>query len=174
MTALEAMLDRVVTPDRPGDPAIVAANGRRVATRGQLADRVRAYAGAWEHAGFAPGDAVAFAVRQDGDGIAWLLAALRAGIVVIVLDPGLAPASLAARCRVAGVVAVVMDGGVATVAGSAVLRALAARRGIRLPDPASSRPRCGRRRGRSVVSRASTGSRAGTRAGRSTGTRRPS
>ncbi len=140
MTALEEMLDRVVAPDRPGDPAIVAANGRRIATRGQLADRVQAYAGAWERAGFAPGDAVAFAVRQDGDGIAWLLAALRAGIVVVVLDPGLAPASLAARCRVAGVVGVVMDGGVATIAGSAVLRALAARRGIRLPDPAVLAP----------------------------------
>ena len=100
MTALEEMLDRVVAPDRPADPAIVAANGRRIATRGQLAERVQAYAGAWERAGFAPGDAVAFAVRQDGDGIAWLLAALRAGIVVVVLDPGLAPASLAASSRI--------------------------------------------------------------------------
>ena len=70
MSGLEDLLDRVVEPDRPGDPAIIAANGRRVATRGQLAERVRAYAGAWARAGFAAGDAVAFAVRQDADGSA--------------------------------------------------------------------------------------------------------
>ena len=138
--SLEAMLDRVADPDRPGDPAILGSNGRRLLTRGELADRVRSYAGAWARAGFAPGDAVAFAVRQDADGIAWLLAALRAGIVVVVLDPGLTPASLAARARTAGVRAVVMDGGVATIAASRPLRALAARAGVRLPAPASLAP----------------------------------
>ena len=112
---LDALIDRVATPD---DAVRARDHGRRaarvVATRGALGDRVRAYAGAFARAGIAAGDPVAFGVRQDADGIAWLLGALRAGIVVVVLDPGVAPALLAAQCRAAGVRAVVMDGGVAT------------------------------------------------------------
>ncbi|HET7829613.1 MAG TPA: AMP-binding protein, partial [Candidatus Limnocylindrales bacterium] len=113
MTTLEAMLDAVVEPARPHDPALLDARAAVLATRGVLGARVRARAAAYARAGIEPGTAVAFGVRQDADGIAWLLGAIRAGLAVVVLDPGIAPALLEARCRAAGVEAVVTDGGVA-------------------------------------------------------------
>jgi acyl-CoA synthetase (AMP-forming)/AMP-acid ligase II len=134
MTPLEAMLDAVVEPARPHDPALLDARAAVLATRGVLGARVRARAAAFARAGIEPGTAVAFGVRQDADGIAWLLGAIRAGLAVVVLDPGIAPALLEARCRAAGVEAVVTDGGVATVAGSRSLRWVARRRGVHVPD----------------------------------------
>ncbi len=141
LMALDALLDRVAAParcrrTRDRRRAVGASSPRA----GRSAHGSGRYAGAFAHAGLAAGDPVAFGVRQDADGIAWLLGALRAGIVVVVLDPGVAPALLAARCRAAGVRAVVMDGGVATLAGSRVLRSVAARRGVRLPDPSTLAP----------------------------------
>lgn len=140
MTALAEFLDRIATPDRPDDPALVRPDGRVAYTRGALAERIRACAGAFESAGIDAGTPVAFGIRQDADGIAWLLGAMRAGVTVVVLDPGLAPGTLADRCRVAGVRATVTDGIVATVAHNGVLRSLAARRGLALPDPGSLAP----------------------------------
>jgi acyl-CoA synthetase (AMP-forming)/AMP-acid ligase II len=137
---LEDLLDRVAAPAHPAAPAILDGRGRVVLDRAAFAARVRAYAGAFPRAGLDKGDPVAFGVRQDADGIAWLLAALRAGIVVVVLDPGVAPDLLRAQCRAAGVRAVVTDGGVATLAGSRLLRSLAARRGVRLADLATLAP----------------------------------
>jgi acyl-CoA synthetase (AMP-forming)/AMP-acid ligase II len=134
VNALAELLDRLVEPERPGDPAIVQPNGRVAWTRGALAERVRACAGAFVRAGLEPGTPVAFGVRQDADGIPWLLGALRAGVVVVVLDPGLTPGSLVDRCRVAGVRATVTDGLVGTIASNAVLRGIAERRGICIPD----------------------------------------
>ena len=166
---LDALIDRVATPDEPSAPAIMDARGRVVATRGALGDRVRAYAGAFARAGIAAGDPVAFGVRQDADGIAWLLGALRAGIVVVVLDPGVRPSLLAAQCRAAGVRAVVMDGGVATLAGSSVMRWAAARRRRTAPGPDDARAvDLGDVTSARRESSASTASRAATRAGRST------
>lgn len=135
MNAFADLLDRIVAPDRPHEAALVRADGRLAFTRGALADRVRACAGAFARAGIDAGTPVAFGIRQDADGIAWLLGAMRAGVTVVVLDPGLAPGALADRCRVAGVRATVTDGMVATVAHSGVLRSIAARRGLVLPDP---------------------------------------
>ncbi len=140
MNALADLLDRIVAPDMPDEPALVRANGRVAFTRGALGGRVRACAGAFARAGIEAGTPVAFGIRQDPDGIAWLLGAMRAGVEVVVLDPGLAPGALADRCRVAGVRATVTDGVVATVAHSGVLRSLAARRGLALPDPGELAP----------------------------------
>jgi acyl-CoA synthetase (AMP-forming)/AMP-acid ligase II len=137
VNALADLLDRIVTPDLPDEPALVRADGRVAFTRGALAERVRACAGAFARAGIDSGTPVAFGIRQDADGIAWLLGAMRAGVTVVVLDPGLAPGALADRCRVAGVRATVTDGVVATVAHNGILRSLAARRGLSLPDPGS-------------------------------------
>ena len=132
---LDEMLGRLVRPDRPDAPALLHPAGRVAFTRGALAERVRACAAAFERAGIARGEAVAFGIRQDAAGIAWLLGAFRAGVVVVVLDPGLALGILADRCRAAGVVATVMDGGVATIAHHGLLRRIAAWRGLVLPDP---------------------------------------
>jgi acyl-CoA synthetase (AMP-forming)/AMP-acid ligase II len=138
--AFADLLDRIVAPEHPHEPALVRANGRIAFTRDALAERVRACAGAFARAGIEAGTPVAFGIRQDADGIAWLLGAMRAGVTVVVLDPGLAPGALADRCRVAGVRATVTDGAVATVAHNGVLRSLAARRGLALPDPGSIAP----------------------------------
>lgn len=140
MNALADLLDQIVAPARPHDPGLVRHDGRVAFTRGALAERVRACAGAYARAGIEAGVPVAFGIRQDADGIAWLLGALRAGVSVVVLDPGLAPSALADRCRVAGVEATVTDGLVATVAHNQLLRSVAARRGLGLPDPAALGP----------------------------------
>ena len=84
MTTLEAMLDAVVEPARPHDPALLDARAAVLATRGVLGARVRARAAAFARAGIEPGTAVAFGVRQDADGIAWLLGAIRAGLAVVI------------------------------------------------------------------------------------------
>lgn len=140
MNDLADLLDRLVAPDHPHDPALVRPDGGIAFSREELAARVRACAGAFARAGLEAGAPVAFGIRQDADGIAWLLGALRAGIVVVVLDPGLTPASLADRCRVAGVRAMVSDGVLATIAHHRLLRSVAAHRGVALPDPATLAP----------------------------------
>ena len=137
MTAFADLLDRICAPDEPHDAALVRHDGRVAYTRAALAERVRACAGAFARAGIDAGTPVAFGIRQDADGIAWLLGAMRAGLTVVVLDPGLAPGALADRCRVAGVRATVTDGVVATIAHNGLLRSVAAHRGVVLPDPAS-------------------------------------
>ena len=78
MTGLGGLLASLDAPERPDAPAFVGEDGRVLASRGELAARVRAAAGAYARAGFAPGARVAFGVRQDVAGIAWLLGALRA------------------------------------------------------------------------------------------------
>jgi acyl-CoA synthetase (AMP-forming)/AMP-acid ligase II len=140
VNAFADLLDRIVAPSQPHEPALVRHDGRIAFTRGVLGERVRTCAGAFARAGIDAGTPVAFGIRQDPDGIAWLLGAMRAGVTVVVLDPGLAPGALADRCRVAGVRATVTDGVVATVAHNGLLRSLAVRRGLALPDPDSLAP----------------------------------
>lgn len=132
--SLEELIDRVALPDRPAAPAFLAGPGRGGAIdRGAFGERVRSAAGAFTRTGLPAGSAIGFGVRQDASGIAWLLGALRAGLTVVVLDPGLAPEHLVAQCRAAGVKAAVLDGGVAAIARHPILRAIAARRGLRVP-----------------------------------------
>lgn len=132
---LVELLDHIAAPDRPADPAFLHRQGGTAVTREAFARRVRSSAGAFTRIGLEPGATIAFGVRQDVAGIAWLLGALRAGLTVVIVNPGLAPDHLVAQCRLAAVDAVVLDGGVAAVARHPVLRAIAARRGLRLPAP---------------------------------------
>jgi acyl-CoA synthetase (AMP-forming)/AMP-acid ligase II len=140
MTALDGLLARLDEPARPDDPAFLRPDGRVLLRRGELAARVRAAAGAYARAGFAAGARVTFGVRQDAAGIAWLLGALRAGVVPVVLDTGLSPATMVDRARAAGVEALVVDGSVATILHHPALRALAARNGLALPRPRELAP----------------------------------
>ncbi len=133
MTGLDGLLARFDVPAQPDRPAFLGPDGRILLRRGELAARVRAAAGAYARAGFAPGARVAFGVRPDADGIAWLLGAFRAGVVPVILDTGLSPATMVDRARTAGVEALVTDGRVATVLHHPILRWLAARRGLALP-----------------------------------------
>ncbi len=135
MNGLDELLARLDRPTRPGDPAFLGPDGSVVLTHGTLAARIRACAGAYARAGFAQGARVAFGVRQDADGIAWLLGAVRAGVVPVVLDPGLSPMTLGDRARAARVEALVVDGLTASILHRGFLRAVAARRGLPLPDP---------------------------------------
>ena len=133
MTALAELVDRLIAPTGSDGPAFLGADGRILLRRSELAERVRAAAGAYATAGFAPGTRVAFGIRGDTTGFTWLLGAMRAGVVPVVIDPGLSPATLVDRARTAQVEALVADGGVATVLEHRVVRALAARRGFALP-----------------------------------------
>jgi acyl-CoA synthetase (AMP-forming)/AMP-acid ligase II len=140
VTALDALLARLDQPARPGDPAFLGPDGSVLLTHGALAARIRSCAGAYVRAGFARGARVAFGVRQDADGIAWLLGAVRAGVVPVVLDPGLSPTTLVDRAAVARVEALVVDGVTATILHRGLLRSLAAHRGLALPDPRALAP----------------------------------
>lgn len=140
MTGLDGLLARFDQPARPDDPAFQGPDGHVLLRRGELAARIRAAAGAYARAGFAPGARVAFGVRQDAEGIAWLLGAFRAGVVPVVLETGLSPATLIDRARTASVEALVTDGRVATVLHHPILRWFAARRGLALPGPRELAP----------------------------------
>ncbi len=136
MTDIDGHIEDLVTSGAGGDrPAFVDPTGRVTLTRSGLAVRIRRAAGSFAGAGLGPGDAVAFGIRQDAEGVAWLLGAIRAGVTVVVLDPGLAPSTTIDRCRAAGVRAVVLDPGVALAAGSRLGRRVAAAAGLRIPDP---------------------------------------
>jgi acyl-CoA synthetase (AMP-forming)/AMP-acid ligase II len=141
VSELAELLERLVLPARPHAPAFVSSVGSVVLSRGELAERIRRASGAYARAGLGAGTPVAFAVRQDPAGIAWLLGAMRAGVVPVILDPGVTSDALAARSRAARVEALVTDGLVATVAGSAILRRIAARRGVVLPGLSGLAPR---------------------------------
>ena len=88
--------------ERLAAPAGSAATRRRSSTRrgrvGAHARRARPAGAAARVPSRAPASrpAIGFGVRQDAAGIAWLLGALRAGLTVVVLDPGLAPEHLVA------------------------------------------------------------------------------
>jgi acyl-CoA synthetase (AMP-forming)/AMP-acid ligase II len=140
LSALDELVDRLDAPPHPDHPAFLGSRGRILLRRGELAAAIRAAAGAYARAGFAPGARVAFGVRQDAQGIAWLLGALRAGVVPVVMDSGLSPATLVDRSLAAGVEALVVDGLVATVLHHPALRAVAARRGLALPAPRDLAP----------------------------------
>lgn len=136
MTDIDSLIDRLAAAGAGrGEAAFIDAAGRTVLTRAEFAERIRQAAGSFAGAGLGPGDPVAFGVRQDAAGVAWLLGALRAGVTVVVLDPGLAPSTMVDRCRAAGTRAVVLDPGVAIAAGTQLGRGVAAIAGFRLPDP---------------------------------------
>jgi acyl-CoA synthetase (AMP-forming)/AMP-acid ligase II len=120
---------------RPEAPAFIDRHGRAVLSHGILARRIDERAGALAAAGLVPGDRVAFGVRPNPDGFAWLLACFRAGIAVVVLDPGVAAELLVARARAAGVGAVLLDPVAYSLASNGLGRRLAGRFGVRLPDP---------------------------------------
>ncbi len=134
---IEALLDELEAraSRRPAAPAFVDARDDPLLTYGELLRRVAERSGAIAAAGLLPGDRVAFGVRPTPDGIAWLLACLRAGVGVVVLDPGVRPDLLTARVRAADVGAVLVDPGVHLLSSTRAGRTLARMLGSDLPDP---------------------------------------
>ena len=119
---------------RPRAPAFVDARGQPVLTYEALVRRVVERSGALAAGGLRPGDRIAFGVRPTPDGLAWLLACLRAGLAAVVLDPGVGSELLAARVRAAGVAAVLLDPTVHALSSNRVGRRLARALGVELPD----------------------------------------
>ncbi|MFC6085202.1 class I adenylate-forming enzyme family protein [Sphaerisporangium aureirubrum] len=122
----------------PEKRAVVDGRGR-VLTYGELAGRVRTVSRAM--AGLRPGNAVLFAVRPGPDAVALALGAVAAGGMLVLADPGLAPAAAAARLARARPAWVVADSVAYTLSGP--LRGLARRRGLSLPrlrDPVPGHP----------------------------------
>ena len=134
---IQALLDDLEAraSQRPAAPAFVDARDRPLLTYGELVRRVVDRSGAIAAAGLRPNDRVAFGVRPTPDGIAWLLACLRAGVAVVVLDPGVRPDLLTARVRAADVAAVLVDPGVHLLSSTRAGRGLARLLGTDLPDP---------------------------------------
>jgi acyl-CoA synthetase (AMP-forming)/AMP-acid ligase II len=119
----------------PRSPAFIGPRGRVELTHDALVRLIGERSGALVAAGLGPSDRVAFGVRPDGDGFAWLLACVRAGVGVVVLDPGVGPDLLVARCRAAGVTACLLDPVVHSLSGGRLGRRLARAFGVALVDP---------------------------------------
>jgi acyl-CoA synthetase (AMP-forming)/AMP-acid ligase II len=91
-------------------------------------------------AGLRPGDRIAFAIRPSIASTATLLACLRAGVVPVLVDPGIGPELLAARMALAGPRAVAADSVVFALTGTAAGRWLLRRRGVSLASLADLAP----------------------------------
>ncbi len=83
---------------RAGHPALIDARGRRVAY-GDLLARVDHAVGLLRDAGLTPGDRVLLAVPSSVATYVAMLAVLRAGLVVMAIDPGHGTATLRAALR---------------------------------------------------------------------------
>jgi acyl-CoA synthetase (AMP-forming)/AMP-acid ligase II len=122
---------------RGSEPAFIAASGRVLLNHAELARRVEQRSAALAAAGLGSGDRIAFGVRSGPGGFAWLLACFRAGIPVVILDPGVGRELLESRCRAAGVTAVLLDPTVHLLSGNRLGRAIARAAGVVLPAPRS-------------------------------------
>jgi acyl-CoA synthetase (AMP-forming)/AMP-acid ligase II len=126
---------------RPRAPAFIDPDGRVALSHGDLARRIDERSGALAAAGLGPGDRAVFGVRPGPEGFAWLLAGFRARVSMIVLDPGVGPELLEARCRAAGATAVLLEPVVHALSGTRLARRLARLAGVQLPDPRRLGPR---------------------------------
>jgi acyl-CoA synthetase (AMP-forming)/AMP-acid ligase II len=133
---LDRLLDELdgIGRRRGRAPAFIAPTGRIVLNHTDLARMVEQRSGALAAAGLGRGDRIAFGVRSGPNGFTWLLACFRAGIAVVILDPGVGRELLVARCRAAGVTATLLDSTVYALSGNRLGRALAHAAGVVLPD----------------------------------------
>jgi Acyl-CoA synthetases (AMP-forming)/AMP-acid ligases II len=120
---------------KPGSPAFIDRHGRVILTHGAFVRRIGERSGALAAAGLVPGDRVAFGVRPNPDGFAWLMACFRAGVAVVVLDPGVGEELLAARCRAAGVSVILLDPVAHSLSSNSLGRRVARSLGVGLSDP---------------------------------------
>ncbi|WP_328479037.1 acyl--CoA ligase [Actinoplanes sp. NBC_00393] len=123
---------------RPGDDTPALIRGRRVVSRGDLAELRDRYAAALHARGLRPGDTLGLAVRPGPRALTVVLAAYRLGVRVAVLDPTAGPDVLTARLAVARPNLIVADAAAQAVAGWAA--PLARRAGLALPDLAALAP----------------------------------
>ncbi|WP_369375439.1 class I adenylate-forming enzyme family protein [Promicromonospora sp. Populi] len=116
-----------------GDRRHDGARVREEVTFGELAERVERAAGGLRAQGMEPGDRVLYSIRPRPEGVILCLAILRAGGVVVFVDPGstselFAARIAAARPRWAATEALLY------AASSGPLRGIARSRGLLLPD----------------------------------------
>lgn len=85
---LAAMVDTVIGQARANDERELLVQGDRRLTGALLAERVERTAHAFHRRGMRPGDVILFGVRPGLDAVVLLMAAMRNGAVVTVIDPG--------------------------------------------------------------------------------------
>lgn len=117
----------------PKATAIVGSRGERM-TFGALRDRALRISDRLSAAGLARGDGVLYAVEPSPEAIAVALGVVAAGGVLVLADPGVPPAILAARLRLAEPRWVVAESRLYAITSLAPLRALVRRRGVLLPS----------------------------------------
>jgi long-chain acyl-CoA synthetase len=134
---LQALLDDLERQGarKPAAPAFVDGSGRVVLTHGALVRRMVERSGALAAAGLGPTNRVAFGVRPNPDGFAWLLACIRAGVAVVVFDPGVGSELLATRLRTAGITAILMDPVTYSLSSGRIGRTFERTLGVDLPNP---------------------------------------
>jgi len=98
---------------RPGVPAVQA--GEQCLSYGELDAAVDRSAAALQREGLGPGDTVAICAFSSAEYVAVFLGALRAGLAVAPLAPGMTPAQLAAMAADAGARRVFIDAAVAAL-----------------------------------------------------------
>ncbi|WP_214326921.1 class I adenylate-forming enzyme family protein [Nonomuraea sediminis] len=117
----------------PEATAIVGSRGERM-TFGALRDRALRIRDRLSAAGLARGDGVLYAVEPSPEAIAVALGVVAAGGVLVLADPGVPPAILEARLRLAEPRWVVAESRLYAITSLAPLRALVRRRGVLLPS----------------------------------------
>lgn len=105
-----AELVGLATSRAPGGVALVVGADRRRVTYGELARLVDDLAGQLTRAGLVPGDRVALRTGSNAEFVVGLLAASRADLVMVPLDPALPVKDQCARATAAGARVMLIDG----------------------------------------------------------------
>jgi acyl-CoA synthetase (AMP-forming)/AMP-acid ligase II len=116
-----------------GDAPALTGPGGRTLSYAELTTRIAATARALTDAGMRPGDRVLFSVRPNPAGVVLALGIVAAGGTVVFADPGAGPELFAARHALAAPRWAAAESLLYAAAGP-VLRGLARRRGVLLPD----------------------------------------
>ncbi len=101
---------RVAASRRPDAPALVVTSDRMPVSYRDLVRLVDDLAGQLKRAGLLPGDRVALRAGSNAEFVVGLLAASRAELIVVPLDPALPISEQRTRSEVVGARAVLVDG----------------------------------------------------------------
>ncbi len=106
----ESITDLVAAASRPEAPALIVTPDRIPVSYGDLVRLVDDLAGQLNRSGLQPGDRLALRAGSNAEFVVGLLAASRAELIAVPLDPALPVSEQRARSEAAGVRAVLVDG----------------------------------------------------------------